>query len=69
MDNSTEASNDKESENSSDDFDEDEFMRALGDIPDGKESVVDEAADDYEKMLKDSGMTDEEIANLLGDDK
>lgn len=69
VDNSNEASNNKESENSSDDFDEDEFMRALGDIPDGKESVVDEAADDYEKMLKDSGMTDEEIANLLGDDK
>ena len=60
--------NNESNDSSVDGFDEDEFMRALGDIPEGKEPI-DEAADDYEKMLKDSGMTDEEIANLLGDDK
>ena len=30
-------------------------------------NVMDEAADDYERMLKESGMTDEEIAALLGE--
>ena len=83
------------------DFDEDAFMAALGDIPEGESkfdgeeeevvyvdedgnpvdengnpltpnidetdmSALDQAADDYERMLKESGMTDEEIAAMLG---
>lgn len=32
------------------------------------DEVENQAADDYEKMLKESGMTDEEIAALLGED-
>lgn len=32
------------------------------------EGLEEQAADDYEKMLKESGMTDEEIAALLGED-
>ena len=97
---STEPTNEEATE--ADDFDEDEFMAALGDIPEGESkfdgepeeeviyvdedgnpvdefgnpitpdidesdmSALDQAADDYERMLKESGMTDEEIAAMLG---
>ena len=45
----------------------DEFGNPITpDVDESDMSALDQAADDYERMLKESGMTDEEIATMLG---